>query len=165
MRKIITILIAVLSTQFSATVSALEDCPTNVNEVWTDCVSAYTFADGERYVGEWKDGKRVINNQPSTKNQTSKSSNNSPEDIIRLSCKCTSYDCRNNRKSVAIDKKRNIFQFDDTDYKLITTKDEYKVKANYVKIDLDRITLELSHRITFLKYISNSYSCEKVEGI
>ena len=50
----ITILIAVLSTQFSATVSA---CPTNVNEVWTDCVSAYTFADGERYVGEWKDNK------------------------------------------------------------------------------------------------------------
>ncbi len=54
----ITILIAVLSTQFSATVSALEDCPTNVNEVWTDCVSAYTFADGERYVGEFKDGNK-----------------------------------------------------------------------------------------------------------
>ena len=132
----------------------------------------YTFASGShKIVGEWNDGKRVIDkstytkNQTSAKNQTSKSSNNSPEDIIRLSCKCKSYDCRNSRRSVVIDKKRNIFRYDDEDYKLITTKDEYKAKDSYVKIDLDRITLELSHRITFLKYISNSYSCEKVEGI
>ena len=58
MRKLFTILIAVLSIQFSATVSALEDCPTNVNVMWTDCVGTYNYPDGEQYSGEFKDDKR-----------------------------------------------------------------------------------------------------------
>jgi hypothetical protein len=192
------ILIILLISPFPGAVFALEACPGSQSNYrnWTNnCQGTYTYPNGDQYVGgwkddkrhgqgiytfasgshkivgEWNDGKRVIDkstytkNQTSAKNQTSKSSNNSPEDIIRLSCKCKSYDCRNSRRSVVIDKKRNIFRYDDEDYKLITTKDEYKAKDSYVKIDLDRITLELSYRISFIKTVRNSYSCEKVEGI
>ena len=63
MRKILTILTILLMFQFSATVSALEDCPTNVNAMWTDCVGTYTFGPnsewaGDQYSGEFKDDKK-----------------------------------------------------------------------------------------------------------
>ena len=59
MRKILTILTILLLVQFSATVSALEDCPTNVNAMWTDCVGTYNSDNGDQYSGEWKDNKRT----------------------------------------------------------------------------------------------------------
>ena len=40
---------------FSINVHALPDCPSGT---WNNCFGTYTFADGVKYVGEWKDNKR-----------------------------------------------------------------------------------------------------------
>ena len=33
-------------------------CPTNVNEVWTNCFGTFNYPNGDQYTGEWKDDKR-----------------------------------------------------------------------------------------------------------
>ena len=37
---------------------ALPECPQTPNAYWSNCVGTYTFANGEKYVGEYKDDKR-----------------------------------------------------------------------------------------------------------
>ena len=36
----------------------LPSCPQNQNVVWDNCYGTYTYANGDRYVGEYKDDKR-----------------------------------------------------------------------------------------------------------
>ena len=43
---------------FSAAESwALPTCPDTDDSTWTNCVGTKTFASGNQYVGEWKDGE------------------------------------------------------------------------------------------------------------
>ena len=37
---------------------ALPKCPDDPNAYWSNCVGTYTFANGDIYVGDWRDGKR-----------------------------------------------------------------------------------------------------------
>ena len=37
---------------------ALPPCPSDTGVIWTNCQGSYTDARGNKYVGEWKDGKR-----------------------------------------------------------------------------------------------------------
>ena len=37
---------------------ALTDCPSDQSLRFHNCFGAYTFTDGEKYVGEWQDDKR-----------------------------------------------------------------------------------------------------------
>ena len=37
---------------------SLPKCPGSYNQsTWTDCVGDYTWSNGDKYVGEWRDGK------------------------------------------------------------------------------------------------------------
>jgi hypothetical protein len=36
----------------------LPPCPGNPNLVWDDCFGTYLYANGNKYVGEWRDDKR-----------------------------------------------------------------------------------------------------------
>jgi len=38
--------------------SSLPPCPSDNSVIWRNCFGTYVFSDGERYVGEWSDGKR-----------------------------------------------------------------------------------------------------------
>jgi len=38
--------------------SAMPDCPADPSAVFDNCFGTYTWPDGQRYVGEWKDYKR-----------------------------------------------------------------------------------------------------------
>jgi hypothetical protein len=44
---------------FSVAASDLSDCPSDTNVRWHNCFGTYTWSDGEKYVGEWKDNKRT----------------------------------------------------------------------------------------------------------
>jgi hypothetical protein len=37
---------------------ALPKCPDDPNAYWSNCVGTITFANGDIYVGEWRDNKR-----------------------------------------------------------------------------------------------------------
>ena len=39
-------------------VMALPPCPESVEEIWNECKGPARFANGDKYVGEWKDGKK-----------------------------------------------------------------------------------------------------------
>ena len=43
---------------FSVSVHALPDCPSDTSVRWNNCFGTYTYAGGNIYVGEYKDGKR-----------------------------------------------------------------------------------------------------------
>ena len=43
---------------FSISAHALPDCPSNSSVRWNNCFGTYTFDNGDKYVGEWKDNKR-----------------------------------------------------------------------------------------------------------
>tara|TARA_B100002019_G_C21219570_1_gene573941 strand:- start:767 stop:1291 length:525 start_codon:yes stop_codon:yes gene_type:complete len=48
-----------LSTFFiSISVHALPNCPSDTSIRWDNCFGTYTWAEGDQYVGEWKDDKR-----------------------------------------------------------------------------------------------------------
>jgi len=49
-------LITVLAFVDAHAQSSLPPCPTNTSAVWTNCFGTYTWPDGGKYVGEWKDG-------------------------------------------------------------------------------------------------------------
>ncbi len=54
-----TLCLTIAMLLFSATEGfSLPSCPTDTGVVWTDCFGTYTFADGDKYVGEWRDDKR-----------------------------------------------------------------------------------------------------------
>ena len=40
-----------------AAASDLPDCPNDTNVLWNNCFGTYTYADGGKYVGEWKGRK------------------------------------------------------------------------------------------------------------
>ncbi|WP_443641291.1 trypsin-like peptidase domain-containing protein [Candidatus Njordibacter sp. Uisw_039] len=39
--------------------SDLPDCPSDTNARWHNCFGTYTWSDGDKYVGEWKDNKNT----------------------------------------------------------------------------------------------------------
>ena len=41
----------------SISVHALPNCPSDTSVRWDNCFATYTFGNGEKYVGEWKDDK------------------------------------------------------------------------------------------------------------
>jgi len=43
---------------FSISVHALPDCPSDTSVRWDNCFGTFTYANGDKYVGEWKDDKR-----------------------------------------------------------------------------------------------------------
>ena len=47
-----------LAPSIAAAQSPLPQCPSDRNQVWTDCAGAYGYSDGSRYVGEFRDNKR-----------------------------------------------------------------------------------------------------------
>jgi len=54
MKKIITILLLSLT----SSAYALPDCPSDVNARWHNCFGTFTYPDGAKYVGGYKDNKR-----------------------------------------------------------------------------------------------------------
>jgi hypothetical protein len=51
----IKICLVILALFGVASASDLPDCPTNV---WHNCFGSYTWANGDKYIGDWKDNKR-----------------------------------------------------------------------------------------------------------
>jgi hypothetical protein len=47
-----------LASSVAAAQSHLPQCPSDRNHAWTDCTGAYSYPDGSRYVGEFRDNKR-----------------------------------------------------------------------------------------------------------
>ncbi len=54
MKKIITILLLSLT----SSAYALPDCPSDVYARWHNCFGTFTLANGEKYIGEYKDNKK-----------------------------------------------------------------------------------------------------------
>ena len=48
-----------LGTPSTAFSQALPPCPEDPNVRYHNCFGTYTWADGSKYVGEWKDGKET----------------------------------------------------------------------------------------------------------
>ena len=42
----------------SINIHALPNCPSDITIRWHNCFGSYTWGDGDKYVGEWKDGKK-----------------------------------------------------------------------------------------------------------
>ena len=57
--KIVVLLTGLVMGVNAAGASDLPDCPSDAKVQWHDCFGTYTFADGNEYVGEWKDNKRT----------------------------------------------------------------------------------------------------------
>ena len=51
-------IIAILLLSLTSTAYALPNCPSDQSVRWHNCFGTYTFASGEKYVGEFKDGKK-----------------------------------------------------------------------------------------------------------
>ena len=47
-----------LAPSVAAAQSHLPQCPSDRNQAWTDCTGVYSYPDGSRYVGEFRDNKR-----------------------------------------------------------------------------------------------------------
>src|SRR5271167_4151141 len=47
-----------LAPSIGAAQSHLPQCPSERNQIWTDCTGVYSYPDGSRYVGEFRDNKR-----------------------------------------------------------------------------------------------------------
>ena len=47
-----------LGTPSTAFSQALAPCPEDKNVFWDNCFGTYTWPDGEKYVGEWRDNKK-----------------------------------------------------------------------------------------------------------
>jgi len=47
-----------LAPNIAAAQSHLPQCPSDRNQVWTDCTGIYSYPDGSRYIGEFRDNKR-----------------------------------------------------------------------------------------------------------
>ena len=50
-------IVAVLLLSLASTAYALPNCPSDQSVRWHNCFGTYTYPDGEKYVGEWKDDK------------------------------------------------------------------------------------------------------------
>jgi hypothetical protein len=51
-------IIAVLLFSFVSTAYALPNCPSELTARWHNCFGSYTFDNGSKYVGEWKEDKQ-----------------------------------------------------------------------------------------------------------
>ena len=51
-------LILIAATFFIINIYALPQCPSDTSARWHNCFGTYTFANGAKYVGEWKDDKQ-----------------------------------------------------------------------------------------------------------
>ena len=51
-------LILITATFFIINIYALPQCPSDTSARWHNCFGTYTFADGEKYVGEFQDDKK-----------------------------------------------------------------------------------------------------------
>ena len=51
-------LILITATFFIINIYALPQCPSDTAARWHNCFGTYTFADGEKYVGEFQDDKK-----------------------------------------------------------------------------------------------------------
>ena len=55
----VAILMTLLAVASSSAAAGLPLCPESYNAAtWTNCVGEVTSRDGQKYIGEWKDGKR-----------------------------------------------------------------------------------------------------------
>ena len=54
MKRIVTILLLSLA----SSAYALPDCPSDQSVRWHNCFGTYTYANGDEYVGGYKDGKK-----------------------------------------------------------------------------------------------------------
>ena len=50
-------IIAILLLSLASSAYALPNCPSDQNQRYDNCFGTYTYADGDKYVGEWKDNK------------------------------------------------------------------------------------------------------------
>ena len=50
-------IVAILLLSLASTVYALPNCPSDQSARWHNCFGTYTFDDGDKYVGEYKDDK------------------------------------------------------------------------------------------------------------
>ena len=57
MKTLVTLLLACCFGSAMAQ-SNLPACPTNVGVLWTNCYGTYTYPNGDKYVGEYKDGEQ-----------------------------------------------------------------------------------------------------------
>ena len=57
MKKILTLSFIIFSTFISLQSWALPACPSNQNAYKDNCFGIYSWGDGEKYIGEWKDNK------------------------------------------------------------------------------------------------------------
>ena len=53
MNKLIILLLFSITTN----AYALPECPKDLSKLWDKCFGTYTFASGDKFVGEWKDDK------------------------------------------------------------------------------------------------------------
>ena len=51
-------IIAILLLSLTSTAYALPNCPSDESVRWHNCFGTITFANGDKYVGEWKDDKQ-----------------------------------------------------------------------------------------------------------
>ncbi len=56
MKKLLFIILILFTS--NATASSLPNCPSDQSKRYHNCFGTFTWADGEKYVGEFKDGKR-----------------------------------------------------------------------------------------------------------
>ena len=56
MKKLL--LIALILFAYNATASSLPNCPSDQSKRYHNCFGTYTWANGNKYIGEWKDDKR-----------------------------------------------------------------------------------------------------------
>ena len=50
-------IVAILLLSLASTAYALPNCPSDQNQRYDNCFGTYSFGNGEKYVGEWKDNK------------------------------------------------------------------------------------------------------------
>lgn len=58
MRRILFLSLIALAWPSAHPQSSLPPCPTDPSVIWTNCYGAYTSPNGQKYVGEFRDGRR-----------------------------------------------------------------------------------------------------------
>ena len=56
MKKLLFIFLILFSCK--AISSSLPNCPSDPSVTWDNCIGTYTYAEGDKYVGEWRNGNR-----------------------------------------------------------------------------------------------------------
>ena len=58
MTRLFAVLLVVTAWLDGYAQSSLPPCPGDTSSVWTNCFGSYSYLDGSKYVGEWKDDNR-----------------------------------------------------------------------------------------------------------